>query len=370
LSPHESKTLSILREVGIRPGSTRVATEKALSAITHSISELLLRDINGDQRRFGINFLSYYTDEMTLQEMMTALRGIDAQSLASIVEAVVYELMEDPAVKLISTRDALAGITNSVEDECRTTFEVAKLLHRYLGHQNDMNGWQSGLLLGDELVYGGLDSPLTPGSTEFDAMRKVQQDMKRIGRQIARQKCSRTHIVMSTALGDAWTTDNAPDEKWMVITSKKTDKSDLLIPSQTPVVHKKGDKWLYYGDVSAQPSSELASHWGMHEYLGRYDKNWSNLKSILHAHLVDVIELSATNRNRSEIQIGACTVPNINWSPHGTPDLGERIIKSMIERGVRIAVVKEHGPWFVSQTLSEGYQEALKIVDDIRNMRA
>ena len=166
---------------------------------------------------------------------------------------------------------------------------------------------------------------------------------------------------MSAALGDGWTPGGDPEKKYMVISAARTNKIVLLIPSHMPVVQKKGKKWIYYGDISAEPSSELVSHWVMHERLG--ESRRSDERSILHAHLVHLIELSAMHRDRAQIQIGELTVPNIDWFPYGTLNLGEKIIMSMIEHKSKVAFVKDHGPWFVNQTLDDAYQQALDIID-------
>ncbi len=370
LALYEEKTLKLLQEAKICFHDTKNNLNDALNVMTHAISELLQENIDGDQRLFGINFISYYTDEMTMIQMIKALEGTDVWTLAAIVKAVCKELMSDPAVKLISTRDALGGIMEATENQCRGNFKVSGLLKRYLGHENELAKWQAGLIVGNELIYGGIDSPIVRGSDEFDKMREVQKDMKRIGRQTSRQKCSRTHIVMSMALGNAWLTDDDLENRWMVISSTKTEKGSLLIPSQTPVVQKKESRWVFYGDVEAPPSSELECHWMMHEIFADSGKPWSDLKCIFHAHLVDMIELSARFREQSEFKIGDLLVPNIDWFPHGTCELGKKIAQAMIRVERRVAVVKEHGPWFVSPTLGEGYTAAMQIVGSIKAKRA
>jgi ribulose-5-phosphate 4-epimerase/fuculose-1-phosphate aldolase len=366
--PHQEQALELVKRLEIRYTNSRSATEESLYSLTRELSSLFEQDIDADNRRFGINFLDQYTKDITIEEMLTALARLDPRNLSCIVAAVVRELKTDPAVKLISTRDVFEDVTRTVEGECRGRLKKAELIAPVLGHSEDLDIYKS-QHYPNGLMYQGID-PQVPLDTElFKEMRTAQKQMKAIGLRTSREKCSRTHIVMSTAIGEGWLQSLDSKEKLMVITAGKTDKTNLLIPSQTPVVAKVEGKLVYYGDETMPPSSEALSHWTMHEQLSQEKNNWPNLRSIFHAHLIDFIELSRRYNDKAQIQLGDKIIPNIDWEIYGTPKLGQKIARAIVENGCRFAMVKEHGPWFFEPTQEEAYNNAIRMVNDIRSQR-
>jgi ribulose-5-phosphate 4-epimerase/fuculose-1-phosphate aldolase len=250
---------------------------------------------------------------------------------------------------------------------CRAELEGNNLLQKYLEHRDDLGKYEGRDGNDLQLDYAGVDVPLAPGSDTFEEMRRAQEEMKRVGRLTARQKCSRTHIVMSVAIGSEWEGCAGVDEqRFAVMTAEKTDKTNLLIPSQTPVVSKRGSTWLFYGDPSTRPTSELVSHWTIHQKLCASSSAWRRRRAIFHAHMIELIELSRRHLEQTIAPVGGKAVPNLDWTNHGTIRLGEQIAAGMLERDSQIAIVKHHGPWFVSESLEQGLDMALDAVHKVR----
>lgn len=361
LQEHQRRTLEILNSLGLRPANNRAATQSAISEIGIALSELLGHDAEAENRRFGINFLQRYTGDMTIVELMRYLQKMDLRTLASVVKSVSKELCEDPAVRLISTRDVFSGLVQQAEVACQKLLQDANLIKQYLDHPKDVRVYQEASPLGCK----GIDAP-THSVAEQREIREAQMQMKRVGRDTARQRCSRTHIVMSVAIGSGWASGRSP--RYMVITAGNTDKSNLLIPSHTPVVVCEDGQWGYYGDPDAGPSSEIRSHWTMHERLAGAGPEWSGCRWIFHAHLVDLIDLSRRHSLLSSVRIGDRDVPNLDWTLHGTPTLGEQIAQAMTQHSSRVVLVKEHGPWFVAPDLGTAFQSAMDAVNTVRQL--
>lgn len=363
---HKAKVLKIISKAKIRPSSTKSSTEVALQEIILALTKYLERDNNAEKRKFRLNFLSskneFYTDDITIEQMLVSLKRIDLRILASIVTAVTKELTSDSAVRLISSRDALGEVFETTEELCRSSLEDSEHLHEYLSNELDRE-----MYLRDEIPeYGGIDCPILPDSDEYKILRKIQKEMKEVGKRTTHQKCSRTHIVMSAAIGDGWINNSDSSDKYMVITAGKTDKNNLLIPSQTPIVtQQRNGNWVFYGDKSASPSSEMRSHWRMHERLCA-DASWANNRCIFHAHLIDVIDISKKYHDKNSFMIETETIANIDWMPHGKAKLGDKIIDGIFSFNSKMVVVKGHGPWFVCKNLPQGLEHALSMVDKIK----
>jgi ribulose-5-phosphate 4-epimerase/fuculose-1-phosphate aldolase len=366
LNIYQFKSLELMKNVGLRPANSRTATEQAINEITFSIVNLFNQDLTADERKFGINFLDYYTDDMTIKELLIALKNLDPRCLASIISSICNELISDQSVHLISSRDALQGINKKIEGECCVYLKSANLLVNYLQNIEDNTKYIAPSSNESKLIFGGIDPDINSNSTLFHEMRNIQKEMKLVGKLTARQKCSRTHIVMSSIIGEGWLNKEKSEEKYMVITGGKTDKSELLIPSQTPIIKKVGNTYIYYGDESCKPSSELLSHWSMHERLSKEGENYSNLKCIFHAHLVDIISFSNNNINKSQLKINGDLVPNIDWQLHGTSKLGEEIISAVTHLKSRMAIIKNHGPWFFAESMKDAFDYSMNTIQLIK----
>ena len=229
-----------------------------------SVLNLFKANIKNVERKFSINFPIEYTKDITIQEFLKSLKGIDPMVLAPIVEDITDILRKDQP-KIISDRDMFYSLLESTTNRCKNAFDKNRLLNEYLMDERDREKYKANSQ--KQIDYIGIDYPINSSSSLFKEIRQVQIEIKKIGAKAVRQQCSRQHIVMSVALGEGWIRKDLKSDKMMIITARKTDKTNLLIPSQTPIVTKSNDNWCFYGDDSQLPSSEYESHWTMYEIL-------------------------------------------------------------------------------------------------------
>jgi ribulose-5-phosphate 4-epimerase/fuculose-1-phosphate aldolase len=366
----ESEVLKVMGSVKFAPGSSYTATIIAIRNINDSLIELAQANHLALARQFRIVFVlsqtEYYTVEMSILDIMQSLQSLDASILASIVRVICTELVNDQTVTQISSRDVFSSITKDVEKRSILSFQEKKQLKISLPNQEDQSPYEKDQHpLESRLKFGGVFCPLLSQIEFQQTVDEILMEMKEVGKKIAQGRCSPTHIVMSKII-NIKLGDTDIFGKYLVITAGKTDKSNLIIPSQTPIVHFDGNEWTYWGDPQCIPSSETLSHWTIHEQLSISEGVCSDRPFLLHAHFSDIIAFSDRHRDKYLLPLGDQRLPNLDWIAHGTVELGDAIASAMLTNNTPVAVVKDHGPWFACQTLSEGLTRANRIIESLR----
>jgi len=281
-------------------------------------------------------------------------RPVNAVQLRSILEPLGPEVMRralanwrelqrrHPGLAVISVRELFAGVEQDVRDRALKRFTAARALQPY------GNPAPSGVLVAKTVVrYGGpYPEALPPRQARwfFERMREIQTTAAAVLQEGL--AVSSSHVVISARQG-----------RWMTITATNTDKTQVHLFSQTPLVTQTAGRFTYYGDPSFPPSSETDSHWHLHGALeplapaaGRF------LLHFHHAGLRDAVRAGET------LALGSLRIPCMAPLTYGTRDQGLAMAAAMRRADTRALTLAEHGTWFTERSFAAALRLARKAV--------
>jgi len=135
------------------------------------------------------------------------------------------------------------------------------------------------------------------------------------------------------------------DSRFMVVTAKRTDKTRIEIPFDTPIVqyNERENVCYYFGSPEKLPSSESVVHWIIHNSLL---DNGLDYKVVVHTHSPNLV-MNYAWRGKA-LEVNGKTVPCIGWIKYGTPELGKHIANALRMHKTEAVIVEAHGLWVVS----------------------
>ena len=310
------------------------------------IADLLLEYENSgmSDRRFVVFFGQVSTRLMTVFDLISALRTFEPSKLYCCLQNVEKHFSLAP-VPVITVRELLRSYLEGELGEAQALFDGAGLIERVHPDASDVRTHVEGHRP-RQIVYEGV-LPARFESGTLQGLFEAMEDVRRVGARAltAGVTASPTHIVISR-----W---GAAPEPWMVITATNTDKSQLALFADTPIVLEDENRLVFFGDPGRLPSSEAVPHWYIHkELFGKGDRPFSCL---VHFHSPRLNALAL----RGDIQLLGgliATVPHIDY---GTVQMGRLIVQAMIEKDVRAVSVQKHGQWFAADSLSQALQEGI-----------
>jgi len=291
------------------------------------------------ERSFVIFFEQYVTRPFTIYQLFEALAILDPAKLYLCLENVLSH--PDP---YLSVRDLFARHTASEYANAQELFKAKGMIQPVHRAEEDVRQHFEGRKAG-QVKYGG---PIADGFSleELKSAASTMEEIRTFGAEVIRADLvlSPTHITIS-----CW----SRTIPWMVVTSTDSDKSQLLLFAETPVVTQKGGLLTYYGDPSRLPSSEAVPHWFIHTDLCAANREaW---RCVLHIHSDPLTSLAENGDVRFD---GGIFLPTLPYIEYGTERMGHMLAEAMIRSETTAASVQNHGQWFVAHSFDDALRQA------------
>jgi ribulose-5-phosphate 4-epimerase/fuculose-1-phosphate aldolase len=245
---------------------------------------------------------------------------------------------EHPGLAVVSVRELFAGAEARLRSRAQALFRRAGLLRRY--GRPEGAGPESRRAAAR---YGGAFPPgLAPGAARWLFARMA--DIRDTAAAVLHEglALSSSHVVLSARHGD-----------FLTITATDTDKRQVQLFSQTPLVTKRTRAYVYYGDPAFAPSSETAAHWELHRALGPAGA------CLLHFHHAGLRDAACPGEMLSP---GGVRIPCVAPRPYGTPAQGRELAAALRRARAGAVTVAGHGTWFAAPSFAAALTRARRAV--------
>lgn len=286
-----------------------------------------------------INFLAVFfvtamSHPLSARQILQLLRPLGPDVVDTAADNLERLQREHPGLAVVSVRELFAGFESHLRDRARQLFAAAGRLDPEF---QAAAGPKPAARI-PSIHYGGALPPrFTPAALRwlFTQMAEVKKAAAAILRQGL--AISPSHIVISACQDD-----------FMTITATNTDKTSVNLYSQTPLVTRRGNRFVYFGDPQYPPSSETVSHWQLHQSLREAQAGpWSH---VLHFHHAGLRDAALAGR---ALRAGRMAIPCIDPAAYGSAQQGKALARALLQARTQAATVAGHGTWFVGRSLPE-----------------
>jgi ribulose-5-phosphate 4-epimerase/fuculose-1-phosphate aldolase len=294
--------------------------------------------------KLAVFFFTHVTEPLRQSDIWDTLKPLGSRWLQLAKRNVQNLTKRFPGLKVITIRELLAGIENQVQQDVLKLFKQTKTLQQ-LGSRSPMPPQD-----GTPRYQGKfpLKIKLQDAQRMFAAMG-LMQDM---AAEILKRgwALSSSHIVLS-----AWF------DQTMVITASNTDKHAVQLYSQTPIVQRQQQRWIYFGDKAFRPSTEMVCHWYIHAMLQKGKK--MPFQALVHFHHQGLREVGQVHRVWCHNNI---RIPCVAPETYGSQQMGEIMASAFEKQQVRAVTVANHGTWFLGSSLSAAFAQAEKTLKGVK----
>ncbi len=357
--------LTILKNASIVPRYVPPYLKPEIEKIAKTLKEAYYLPNGGWDRKFNINYSEFsFRQARIWHYMAAAIQYMPIDVVAEAIKNIVEFQKRKPYAMHLSARDIYSNIFETYRGKDakaivtyheklgqNTSLELPEFLRKK--DREDYLKWINGKQTEVKIDFDQsiLDELSIQDHKQYS---EIVFSMKTSAYQIATEIItSETHIVLSAA----FKLENG--RNIVVISATNTDKNNLLVYSQTPIVWKNGEGLKYFCDPSHRPSSEILAHWVLHEKLkDRYS-------CLVHSHAVDILDyvkLSDTDGFRNLI-LPEGEIKTISWESQGTEQFGEHIYQGIKESELPATVVEDHGIWIAGESFDAGTNLMAKVSD-------
>jgi len=280
-------------------------------------------------------FVTHLSQPVTPAQLQAILRPLGAPLVRRAAKNLRELCLRHPGLAVISVRELFAGVESDLRAQALDLFRKAEALQPY-----GMEALAGESKAAKPVVGYGGPFPERRRSVDLHWFFARMQEMQATAAAVLREgmAVSSTHIVISARRGDV-----------MTITAANTDKFQVHLFSQTPLVMTARKGFVYYGDRQYPPSSEAASHWHLHQALPA--AGGACLLHFHHAGLRDAVHAGEV------LHLGSLRIPCMTPLIYGTREQGLAMAQTLRRHRTRAVTVAEHGTWFAAKD----FASALKL---------
>ena len=248
-------------------------------------------------------------------------------------------LRRHPGTAVISVRDLFTGEETFLRDRARKAFRAAGCLQRL--------GKSTAAAAAARPIYGGALPSRIPGGALFRLFRAMNR-IRTTAAAVLEEglAVSSTHVVISRREG-----------RWMTITATDTDKHRVAVYSHTPLVQRRGGRFVFYGDPHHLPSSETESHWYLHQALTAWKSREG--AALLHIHHPGLRESASDGVCHD---LGGQRIVGMEPRTYGSREQGEAMAALVRRHRAGAVTLCGHGTWFYGATVTAALVRARKMI--------
>lgn len=272
----------------------------------------------------AVLFFTHISPPLTPGRLSSLLAPLGADAAELAAANLRHARAAHPRPAVVSVRDLFAGAEERLRARAQALFRRAGLLRRY--GRPAPGGRRSHRAAAR---YGGAyPNALAPAAARwlFARMAEIQTTAAAVLREGL--AVSSSHVVLSARRG-----------AWMTVTATDTDKREVRVYSQTPLVTRTSRGFVRYGDPEFTPSSETASHWELHRALG------SSGACLLHFHHDGLRDAARTG---TVLCFGGVRIPCVAPRSYGSPLQGQELVAALRRARARAVTIAGHGTWFAA----------------------